>query len=141
MCSSLPQHTATHINTLQHTATHCNTLQHTATQSQLSSQLTFENNLVATSLERIATHCNIVARKLCMTNPSCSELIYILQHCNTLKRTAPLYDTLQHSRAETALDEAESHCFYSRPQTLQHTATLCSTLQHVATRCNTFESH
>jgi len=27
----LPQHNATHCNTLQHTATHCKTLQHTAT--------------------------------------------------------------------------------------------------------------
>ena len=40
----IPQHAATHCNTLQHTATHCNTLQHTATHCN--------------TLQHAATHCN-----------------------------------------------------------------------------------
>jgi len=90
----LPQHTATHINTLQHTTTHRNTLQHTATHcNTLQHTATHCNTLQhthATHCNIVQTHCNTLAATVGVRTRRCclNTLQHTATHCNTLQRAA-----------------------------------------------------
>jgi len=59
-CTELPQHTATHCNTLQHTATHCNILQHTATHCHNTAAYC---NTLRPARGEDRQHCNVVVER------------------------------------------------------------------------------
>jgi len=91
----MPQHAATHCNTLQHTATHRNTLQHSAT--QCNSLQNAADSCFIDTLQHTATHYNTLQHAA----TRCIMLHHAELRCNTLQHAAARCNTLQSAVAQT----------------------------------------
>ena len=166
MCM-LPQHTATHCDTLQHTATHTVTWLSIAVRCSValwggSGICVCSSNTLQPSTSRYhtlqhtvntATHSNVWSHSVVNCGwvqlsfmgwrlHVCMLVQHSATHCDTLQHTATHCNTLQHTATHRDI-QGSPGCPLQRGathcNTLQHTATHCNTLQHTTTHCNTLQ--
>jgi len=134
----VPQYNATCCNTLQHTATNCNTLQHMPAHQNLEI-LRWYGGCCNNTLQHTTTHYNTYLQTHIWK--VAEDMKCAATHYNTLQRTAPYCNSLQHIPAHLLLNSLQKYgvCYVVADCTARIPFLCCSVLQCGAVYCRVIQ--